>query len=100
MHTQVSQESLDRVVLQVAISTVHLQAIVNYVKALVSGEFLGHSAVHSVVGVACRDQVRTVAYHQSGGLKVRRHFCQLKLQVLISCDRFAKLLPAFNVLSS
>lgn len=99
MHTQVSQESLDRVVLQVAISTVHLQAIVNDIKALVGGKFLGHCAVHGVVGVTGSDKICTMSNHQSGGLEVSSHPCELKLHVLVSRDGFSKLLPALNVVS-
>jgi len=99
MHTQVSQESLDRVVLQVAISTVHLQAIVNDIKALVGGKFLGHSAVHGVVGVTGCDKICTMSNHQSGGLEVCSHSCELKLHILVSRDGFSKLLSALNVVS-
>ena len=52
---QIPQESLNRVVLQVAIATMHLQAVIDDVEALVGGEFLGHGAVHGVVRVLRHD---------------------------------------------
>ena len=47
VHSKISKESLDRVVLEVAISTVELQRIIDNVKALICRKLLGHSAIHS-----------------------------------------------------
>ena len=98
VYAQVTQESLNRVILQVAVATVHLQAVVNDVEALVSGKLFGHGAVHRVVGVLGLDQPGTVTDHQARRFKVSRHFSELELQVLVSRDRLSKLLPSFDVL--
>ena len=55
--TQVSQEALDWVVLEIAIATVHLQAVIDNVEALVGREFLSHSAIHCIVWVMCHNQL-------------------------------------------
>lgn len=98
MHSQVTEEALDRVVLQIAVATVHLQTVIDDVEALVSGELLGHSAVHRIVWVLRLDQFGTMTHHQTRGFKVCSHPSQLKLQVLVDGDWLAKLLPTLNVL--
>ena len=99
MDTEVSEEALNGVVLQVAISAVHLEAVVHDVEALVSGELFGHSAVHSVVGLLGGDHASTVSDHEPGGLQISCHSRKFKLKVLVGSDRSAKLLPALDVLS-
>ena len=99
MNTQISQEALDRVILQVAVTSVHLQTIVHNVETFVSGELLCHGTVHSVVRISCHDQISTMSHHQSGCLKISRHFCQLELQMLVRCNRLAKLLSTLDVIS-
>ena len=98
MDAQISQEALNRVILQVAIPSMHLQTVVYDVEAFVSGEFLGHGTVHGVVWILCHNQISTMSYHQSGRLEISRHFCQLELQMLVRCDRFAKLLPSLDII--
>jgi len=49
VNTKVSQVALDRVVLQVTIAAVHLQAVVDDVETLVCRKLLRHRAIHRVV---------------------------------------------------
>ena len=98
MHSQVTEEALDWVILQIAVATVHLQTVIDDVETLVSGELLGHSAVHSIVWILRLNQLGTMTHHQTRGFKVCGHPGQLELQVLISCDWLAKLLPTLDVL--
>ena len=100
MNSEVSQESLDRVILEIAISTVHLEAVIDDIRALICGEFLGHSAVHGVVGVASRDEVGTVSNHESRGFEIGGHLGKLELDVLVGCYGLAKLLSTLDVVSS
>jgi len=97
--TQVSQEALDWVVLEIAIATVHLQAVIDNVEALVGREFLGHSAIHCIVWVMCHNQLSTVSYHQSRCLQVNSHLGKLELYILVRCDWSPELLPSLNVIS-
>lgn len=98
MNAQISQEALDRVILKVAVTSVHLQTVIHDIETFVSGEFLCHGTVHSVVRISCHDQIGTMSHHQSGCLEIRRHFRQLELQMLVRCNRFAKLLSTLDVL--
>ena len=100
MDAQISQEALDRVVLQIAVAAVHLKAVVDDVEALVCGELFSHSAVHGVVGVASRDEVGTVSNHESRGFEIGGHLGKLELDVLVGCNGLAKLLSALDVVSS
>ena len=53
----VPKELFHRVILQVAVPAVHLQRIVDNLKAVVSGEELGHAAkLHSVLMSAVQGQ--------------------------------------------
>ena len=98
MHAQVTQESLNGVVLQVAVASVHLQAVVDDVEALVSGKLFGHGTVHRVVGISGLDQPGTMSDHQARCFEISCHLCELELQVLVGCNRLSKLLPSFDVL--
>ena len=98
MHTQVAQESLNRVVLQVAVPTVHLQAIVNDEEALVGGEFLGHGTVHRVILSLLLDHARTVSHHHAGCFQISGHVSKLELQVLVGSQRRTELLTRLHIL--
>ena len=63
VHAQIPQEPLNRVVLQVAVPTVHLQAVVCNVPTLVGGELLRHGAVHRVVGCLLGDEAGALPNH-------------------------------------
>ena len=97
MNTQVSQEPLDWVILQVAVPAMHLQTVIDDVPALVSSELLGHRAVHRVVRVLGHNQARTMPHHQARGFQVRRHPRQLELHVLVRGDWSAELLSTLDV---
>lgn len=100
MNAQISQEALDRVILQVTVTSVHLQTVVNNVETFVSGELLCHGTVHSVIWISCHDQISTMSHHQSRCLEISRHFCQLELQMLVRSNRLAELLSTLDVICS
>ena len=97
MDSEISEEALDWVVLQIAVPTVHLEAIIHDIEALVCGEFLGHGAVHRVVRVSCFDQLCTMPHHEARSFEVSGHSSELELHVLVGRDRLAKLLPSLDV---
>lgn len=80
---EVSEEPLNGVVLEVAIATVHLQAVIDNVEALVRGKLLSHRAVHRVVRISGFDKASTMSDHESRCFKVGCHLCKLELDVLI-----------------
>ena len=94
---KVSEEPLYWVVLQVSVATMHLEAVVNNIEALVSGEFLCHRAIHSVVRGLIVNQLGSMANHQSRSFQVSSHLSQLKLDVLVCSDGLAKLLSCFYI---
>ena len=77
----------------------HLEAVIDDIRALICGEFLGHSAVHGIVGVASRDEVGTVSNHESRGFEIGGHLGKLELDVLVGCNGLAKLLSTLDVVS-
>ena len=97
--SQVSKESLYRVVLQVTIATVHLETIINDVEAFVSSKLLCHSAVHCVIRCVICNQSCTMANHKSRSFQVSSHLCELELNMLVVSDWRTELLPMFNVFS-
>lgn len=97
VNSQVPQNSLNRVILQVAVASVHLKSLVYDVEAFVSCEFLGHCAVHSVVRFLIGDAVGSMAHHQSTCLQVGGHSSKLKLDILVGTEGLAELLSLFYV---
>lgn len=67
MDAEVSQETFDGVVLQVAVAAVHLEGVVDDEPALVGGKLLGHCAVHGTVGLLGGQQLCTVSDHKTRG---------------------------------
>ena len=63
MYPQVSQESLNWVVLQVPVPSMHLQAVIHHVPALICRKRLRHRTVHRVVWRLFGDHSSTMAYH-------------------------------------
>ena len=98
MNSQITQESLDWVILKIAISSMHLEGIVDDVETFVSGEFLGHCAVHGVVWVPTRYQVCTMSYHETTGLEIRSHSRQLELDVLVIAQWLTKLFTLLDII--
>ena len=99
MNPQVAQEPLNRVVLQIAVPSVHLQAVIDNVEALVSGKLLGHRTVHRVVGLTLSDHSGPVTHHQTRSLQISCHLRKLELDVLVACNGRSKLFPLLDVLS-
>ena len=99
MDTKISQVALNRIVLKVAVPTVHLEAIIDDVEALVRRKLLSHRTVHRVVGVTSIDEIGSMSYHQSGSLQVSGHFRKLELQVLVGSDWLSELLTSLNIVS-
>ena len=97
MNAQVTQEPLDRVVLQITVAAMHLQGIVDDVEALVGRELLGHGTLHRIIRLEVVETICAVANHQPTRLEVRRHFCELELNVLVGGKRLAELLPLLHV---
>jgi hypothetical protein len=96
--SEITQEPLDGVILEVAVASVHLEAVVHDVEALVGRELLGHRAVHRVVGVLRCDQVGSMSYHKARSFKVSGHLRKLELEVLVVSDRSTELFSALDVL--
>jgi len=63
--SKIPQESLNRVLLQVSVATVHLKSIVDNIEALISGDLLGHRAVHGIVRLLLGKHTGSMSYHQS-----------------------------------
>lgn len=99
VNTEVSQESLDGVVLQVPITSMELESIVHNVKTLVGGELLGHGAIHGLKWIVVPDGDGTVSDHQTRSFEVGGHLGKLELNVLVATDWLIKLLPLSGVLS-
>lgn len=97
--SEVSQDSLNGVVLEVAITSMHLKGVVHDVETLIRCKLLSHGAVHCVVRVSICDTVGAVSHHKSARLEVCGHFGELELNVLIVCQWPSKLLPLFDVIS-
>jgi len=97
VHSEVSQESLNGVVLKVAIAAVHLQTVVHNVEALVRRKLLSHGTVHRVLGVLLSDQPSPMSHHHATSFKIGCHLGKLKLKVLICSNRLAKLLPRLDI---
>lgn len=98
VHTRVAQEHVHLVVLQVAVSTVQLQSIVNDLEALVRRVQLGHGTVARHIGVVLVQHVGRLTNHQAGGKKVRGHVCELELSVLEVGQGLVELLAHFDML--
>ena len=97
--SQVSKESLYRVVLQVTIATVHLEAIIYDVEAFVSSKLLCHSAIHCIIRCFVCNQSCTMANQQSRSFQVCGHLCEFELKVLICSNWRTKLLPRLDIVS-
>ncbi len=69
MHAQIPQHALDRVVAQVAIAAVELQATVDHVEAGVGGKPLGHGGAPRRVGVAAVERRSRAIEHQPCGFE-------------------------------
>ena len=75
----------------------HLQAVIDNIKALISGELLGHGTVHGVVGSLLSNQARSVAYHQARRFQVGGHGRKFELNVLVGGEGRTELLSLFDV---
>ena len=98
MDAQVSQEALNWVILEIAVAAMHLQAVVDYVEALVSRKFLCHSTIHCVVRVFRHNQISSMSHHQPRGFQVNGHLGKLKLYILVGRYWCPKLLPPLYVI--
>ena len=65
MHSEISEESLNRVLFEISITSMHLEGIVDYVKASICSDLLSHRTVHSVVGRFIIKQASGMSHHQS-----------------------------------
>ena len=97
MDSEVTEESLDGVILEITVTTVELKRIIDNVKALISGELLGHGAVHGVVWVLVSHAHSSVSYHKTRSLKINSHLCKLELHMLIGSQWLSKLLSLLDV---
>lgn len=97
MNSKISQESLNWVLLQISVPTVHLESIVDDVEALISGDFLGHSTVHGIIRLLLGKHTSSMPHHQSRAFQFNGHFSKLELQVLIICKGFSKLLSSLDI---
>ena len=98
MHSQVPQNPFNWILVQVPVSTMQLQSIISNIEALVSGELLGHSSIHSCLGVLLREKSGSLPHHQSRRFQLNSHLRQLELVVLEGGESFAELLPIIRVL--
>ena len=98
MDAEVAKDSLDWVVLKVAVTTVHLERVVHNVKAFVGCEFFGHGTIHCVVRITLHNTIRSMSHHKSTSLKICRHFSKLKLNILIGSQRLPKLFSLFHII--
>jgi len=51
VYTEVPQEPLNRVLLEVAIPTMHLEGVIYNIETFICCYFLGHRAIHCVIGL-------------------------------------------------
>lgn len=98
VHTRIAQEHVHLVVLQVAVSSVQLQAVVNDLEALVCRVQLGHGTVACHIGVALVQHCCSLTNHQAGGKKARGHIGELKLSMLEVSQGLVELLAHFDML--
>ena len=97
MDAQIAPEPLNRVILQIAISAVQLQRLVNDGRAIVGRQPFGHGRksrfIRRVFGdFGCCEIEQCARCFQIGG-----HICERELGVLKICDRLAKLLALFGI---
>ena len=78
----VPEELFHRVVLEVAIPSVHLEGIIDNFEAVVRGEELGHAAQLHSVRVPIIQGQGCIPHHGPGGHQLSRHHGQLELVVL------------------
>lgn len=98
MHSRVSEEHIDLVVLEISISSVELQAIIADPEALVRRMEFGHGAEASHIRVVLVQHGRCLADHQSGRNQARRHVRKLELSILEAGKRLIELLTDLDVL--
>ena len=98
MDSKISEESFNRIVHQIAISTMHLKTIVDDEPTFVSSILFGHRAVHSIVWCFFSNQSRSMSYHKSRGFKLSCHMSKFKLNMLVLTDRLPKLFSLLNIL--
>jgi hypothetical protein len=65
VHSKIPQEPFNGILLQVAVPTMHLECIVDYVEALVSCLFFCHSAVHCGVWLFFSQETSGMSNHQA-----------------------------------
>ena len=73
MNPQVTQKSLNWVILKVPVASMHLQTVVHNIEALVSGEFFRHGAVHRIVGLTFSNHSCPMPHHQTGSFEIGGH---------------------------
>ena len=100
VHSQVSKESLNWIVLEIPVASVHLQGVIHYVKAFVSGKLFGHRTIHGVVWIFVGDAGGSVTDHEPACLQICGHFSELELNILISREWLSELLSGLYIICS
>ena len=98
MHTEVSEESLNRVFFQITVPTVHLESIIYDIITSVCGHFLRHRTIHRVVWSFIGQKSGSMSDNEPRRLKFDGHLGKLKLEVLIICKGATKLFPTLYVI--
>ena len=97
MDAEIAKDTLNWVVLEVAIATVHLEGVVDDIKTFVSRKFFCHCTIHGIIRIPSHNTIRPMPNHKSTRFKICSHLSQLKLKILIGRKWRSKLLPLFDI---
>ena len=100
MNATIPHILLNRVISKIPIAAMKLQRIVADVEALLCRKQLGHTTQSHRVLVLVLQGQRRIANQKSRSHQIRRHFGELKLQVLELIERFAELFSSVHVLNA